>query len=110
MVGQIVVIDSAAVNTFLTTMFLRHISNRACKTVVYSCLLGQYNLPHVDQVHEVGGLPRVNVQVTVSLLLQVRSFNCETVFNNLQRISSGRHSVTRTVYKTDIFPSKVCCT
>ncbi|VDK83322.1 unnamed protein product, partial [Onchocerca ochengi] len=67
MVSQIVVLDSAAVNTFLTTMFLRHISNRACQTVVYSCLLGQYNLPHVLQVHNVQELPKQDVQLIVVL-------------------------------------------
>ncbi|VDO41535.1 unnamed protein product, partial [Brugia timori] len=67
MVSQMVVLDSAAVNTFLTTMFLRHISNRACQTVVYSCLLGQYNLPHVLQVHDVQELPKHDVQLIVVL-------------------------------------------
>ncbi|EJD75763.1 hypothetical protein LOAG_17150 [Loa loa] len=67
MVNQLVVLDSAAVNTFLTTMFLRHISNRACQTVVYSCLLGQYNLPHVLQVHNVQELPKHDVQLIVVL-------------------------------------------
>uniref|UniRef100_A0A915PWJ0 DFDF domain-containing protein n=1 Tax=Setaria digitata TaxID=48799 RepID=A0A915PWJ0_9BILA len=67
MVSQMVVLDSAAVNTFLTTMFLRHISNRACQTVVYSCLLGQYNLPHVLQVHNVQELPKHGVQLVVVL-------------------------------------------
>ncbi|VBB26543.1 unnamed protein product [Acanthocheilonema viteae] len=67
MVSQIVVLDSAAVNTFLTTMFLRHVSNRACQTVVYSCLLGQYNLPHVLQVHNVQELPKHDVQLIVVL-------------------------------------------
>lgn len=89
MVGQVVVIDSAAVNTFLTTMFLRHISNRACKTVVYSCLLGQYNLPHVDQVHEVGNLPKVNVQLVVAvgpvLLRCVRDW--------IKQLPSGTHLI-----------------
>ncbi|KAM3722244.1 Tryptophan synthase alpha chain [Dirofilaria immitis] len=67
MVSQIVVLDSAAVNTFLTTMFLRHISNRACQTVVYSCLLGQYNLPHVLQVHNVQELPKDGIELVVVL-------------------------------------------
>uniref|UniRef100_A0A1I8ESL2 DFDF domain-containing protein n=1 Tax=Wuchereria bancrofti TaxID=6293 RepID=A0A1I8ESL2_WUCBA len=67
MVSQMVVLDSAAVNTFLTTMFLRHISNRACQTIVYSCLLGQYNLPHVLQVHDVQELPKHDVQLIVVL-------------------------------------------
>lgn len=73
MVKQIVVLDSAAVNTFLTTMFLRHISNRACQTVVYSCLLGQYNLPHVLQVHDVKELPKHNVQVIIFIFISARS-------------------------------------
>uniref|UniRef100_A0A0R3RKB1 ULP_PROTEASE domain-containing protein n=1 Tax=Elaeophora elaphi TaxID=1147741 RepID=A0A0R3RKB1_9BILA len=67
MVSQMVVLDSAAVNTFLTTMFLRHVSNRACQTIVYSCLLGQYNLPHVLQVHNVQQLPKHDVQLVVVL-------------------------------------------
>lgn len=66
-----VVLDSAAVNTFLTTMFLRHISNRACRTVVYSCLLGQYNLPHVLQVHNVQELPKRDVQVFIFVIFRV---------------------------------------
>lgn len=71
MVSQMVVLDSAAVNTFLTTMFLRHVSNRACQTVVYSCLLGQYNLPHVLQVHNVQELPKHDVQVIVLVFISV---------------------------------------
>ncbi|CAG9537229.1 unnamed protein product [Cercopithifilaria johnstoni] len=67
MVSQMVVLDSATVNTFLTTMFLRHVSNRACQTFVYSCLLGQYNLPHVLQVHDVQELPKHDVQLIVVL-------------------------------------------
>uniref|UniRef100_A0A183EYN3 SAM-dependent MTase TRM10-type domain-containing protein n=1 Tax=Gongylonema pulchrum TaxID=637853 RepID=A0A183EYN3_9BILA len=60
-------LTSADANTFLTTMFLRHISNRACKTVIYSCLIGQYNFPHVTQVPHIGKLPTANVQLVIAL-------------------------------------------
>lgn len=82
MVSQMVVVDSAAVNTFLTTMFLRHISNRACQTIVYSCLLGQYNLPHVLQVHNVQELPKYDVQVIVFVFISVFSIKCRLRFHS----------------------------
>ncbi|VDN01105.1 unnamed protein product [Thelazia callipaeda] len=67
MVSQVVVLDSATVNTYLTAMFLRHISNRACQTVIYPCTLGPYDLPFVRQVRRIEELPKDNIQLIVVL-------------------------------------------
>uniref|UniRef100_A0A915C5L0 DFDF domain-containing protein n=2 Tax=Parascaris univalens TaxID=6257 RepID=A0A915C5L0_PARUN len=66
LVNQLVVLSTPHSNALLLQKFLQHLSNRACKTIVYDHYLPQ-KLPHVRCVRDPRRLPLNDVQLVVVL-------------------------------------------
>lgn len=80
LVSQLVVLSTPHSNALLVQKFLQHLSNRACRTIVYDHYLPQ-KLPHVRCVRDPRRLPLNDVQVLCAFVI----FLAPNLFSDLRK-------------------------